>query len=139
MKGYWIHQGRLRHDHLTCVPAAMVQQLIRLVHRVQHAGPEKTLMVFEQQFECTLERPVLKKKTEQICRLCPLCQALKSNKAPNKTLEFYPIPPQVFHSLAMDFVDLPAVKYEGVEFDYALQIVCRLSRYIEAVPCQKKP
>ena len=113
VKGYRIHQGRRKHFNLTCVPGAMVQQLIWLVHPVHHAGPERHLMVFEQHFECTLEAPVLKKKTEQICRLFPLCQALKSNKALNKTLEFYPIPPQVFNSLAMYFVHLTAVKYEG--------------------------
>ena len=114
VKEFWIHQGRLRHDHLTCVPQKMVQKLLKMIHQVQHAGPEKTRSVFDRQYECKLSKADVQDIIIQICKQCELYQGLKSNKMPNKTLEFYPIPPNVFHSLAMDFVVLPAVKYEGV-------------------------
>ena len=137
VKGFWLHYGRLRHDHLSCVPQTLVTDLVKLIHRMQHASAEKTLMLFGRQYECSLGKIDLKKLAEEVCRSCQLCQGLKCNTTPSKTLEFYPIPPHVFHSLAMDFVDLPAVKHEGVEFDYALIIVCRMSGYIMALPCRK--
>ena len=139
MRGFWLHQGKLRHNHLTCVPKATLPTLIKVLHKVQHAGPEKTLLLFERQYESGLPLHDLKNLVNKICKECALCQSVKVNKGiQNKTLEFYAIPPHVFHSLAMDFVDLPSVKYEGAEFDYALVIVCRLSGYIMALPCKKK-
>ena len=138
-RGFWIHQGRLRHNHLTCVPEVMVPTVIQALHHVQHAGPEKMWQLFERQFQCSMPPAELKDLIKKICRQCPLCQSVKVNTGiQNKTLEFYPIPPHVFHSLAMDFVDLPHVKYEGMDFDYALVIVCRHSGYIMALPCRKK-
>ena len=38
----------------------------------------------------------------------------------------------------MGFVDMPPVKYKGVNYDYALVVVCRLSGYIFVIPCKKK-
>ena len=138
-KSYWLHQGKLRHDHLTCVPKTILRTLIKVLHQVQHAGPEKTLMLFERKYECSMPSSEVKDLIKKVCKECPLCQSVKINRGvQNKTLEFYAIPPQVFHSLAMDFVDLPHVKYEGAEFDYALVIVCRLSGYIMALPCKRK-
>ena len=138
-QGYWMFQGRLRHDHLTCVPNALLLPLMKALHGMQHAGPEKLLCLFQRQYECSLGILDLKELMLKICKHCQLCQGLKAKKGyQNKTLEFYPIPPQVFHSLAMDFVDLPHVKYDGGEYDYALVVVCRLSGYIMAIPCNKK-
>jgi len=54
------------------------------------------------------------------------------------TLDYWPIPDDVFHSLAMDFVSLPECKLDGQSFDACLVVVCRLSGYIQAVPCLKR-
>ena len=138
-KDFWLFQGRLRHLHLTCVPKKLVTPLLKAIHGAQHAGPEKTLQIFERQYECAVQPKDLKTLVDDLCRRCQLCQGLKAKKGiQGRTLEFYPIPPQVFHSLAMDFVDMPPVKYEGEEYDYALVVVCRLSGYIFVIPCKKK-
>ena len=59
-KGYWIYNGRLRHDHLTCVPTSMVMALVKALHGMQHAGPEKLLTLFGRQYECGLKTTALK-------------------------------------------------------------------------------
>ena len=37
----------------------------------------------------------------------------------------------------MDFVDLPSVRFEKQRYDYAMVVVCRLSGYVIALPCEK--
>ena len=97
---------------------------------------QKNLAIFQRQYECALEEKDLKSLIGDVCRHCQLCQGLKANKGvQNKALEIYQIPPQVFHSLAMDFVDMPYAKVGGEAFDFALVVVCRLSGYIVALPC----
>jgi hypothetical protein len=53
-------------------------------------------------------------------------------------MDFFPIPDDIFHSLCMDFLQLePCKGFDGKDYDYILVIVCRLSGYIIAIPCQK--
>jgi transposase InsO family protein len=54
------------------------------------------------------------------------------------TMDFSPIPQDIFSSLCMDFLELePCKGIDGKEYNYVLVIVCRLSGYILAVPCLK--
>ena len=138
MEGFWIHQGRLRHHHLICVPESMLKEVILELHEHHHDGVEKTLLMFNRTFEAPDDAPPTSLAREIVTH-CPLCQSIKPDRTgQNKTLDFYPIPGEIFASLAMDFVDLPKVKFEAEEFDYAMVIVCRLSGYLLAIPCLKK-
>ena len=55
-------------------------------------------------------------------------------------MEGYPIPDDIFSSFAVDFVSFKAdpVSIRNETFDQALVVVCRLSGYITAVPCNSK-
>ena len=55
-----------------------------------------------------------------------------------ETLDYWPIPDDIFVSLAMDFLSLPECKHAEVAYDFCFVIVDRLSGYICAIPCQKK-
>jgi len=70
---------------------------------------------------------------------CLVCQAVKPNHHPYPagTLDFWPIPRDIFQSLAMDFLSLPPCDHAGVTYDYCLVIVDRLSGYIQAIPCRQ--
>ena len=138
VEGFWIHQGRLRHQHLMCVPESILKAVILELHDHQHAGVEKTLLMFKRRFEVG-DHALLKKLTHEVVAHCPLCQTVKPDRTgQNKTLDYYPIPGEIFASLAVDFVDLPLVKMEAEDFDCAMVIVCRLSGYVMAIPCLKK-
>ena len=54
------------------------------------------------------------------------------------TLDYWPIPEDIFHSLAMDFLTLPEVTVCHQKYDFCFVIVDRLSGYIQAIPCAKK-
>ena len=76
---------------------------------------------------------------ERVARTCQICQAVKPYKGPKcGTMDFCPIPSDIFSSLCMDFLDLPKCQGpDGAEYDYVLVVVCRLSGYVLAFPCLK--
>ena len=53
------------------------------------------------------------------------------------TLDYWPVPDDIFCSLAMDFLSLPECKDRENIYDYCFVIVDRLSGYIHAIPCRK--
>ena len=75
-----------------------------------------------------------------ISRTCRVCQSVKPpcGGFPKGTLDFWPIPSQVFQSLAMDFLSLPTCTYRNITCDFCFVVVDRLSGYIVAAPCTKK-
>jgi len=79
-KDFWIFQGRLRHLHLTCVPKKLVTPLLKAIHGAQHAGPDKTVQIFERQCVCAMGGKEFKDLVVDLCRRCQLCQGLKAKK-----------------------------------------------------------
>ena len=54
------------------------------------------------------------------------------------TLDYVPIPEDVFSNLCMDFLQLPlCTDVDGVIYDYILVMVCRLSGFVLGLPCKK--
>ena len=73
---------------------------------------------------------------------CRVCQTAKHRKGVQPdTLDHYPIPDNIFDSIAVDFLDLTEnpVTEGKVEYNYVLVVVCRLSGYIIAIPCHNTP
>ena len=55
------------------------------------------------------------------------------------TIDFCPIPHEIFTSLCMDFVDLDSCKTaDGSLYHCCFVIVCRISGYVTAIPCKKE-
>ena len=80
----------------------------------------------------------LKSLCDKLCSACHVCQAVKPSYANYGTLDYCPVPTQIFCSLCMDFLSLPKFKSEdGEEYDVVFVIVDRLSGYILAIPCNK--
>ena len=71
---------------------------------------------------------------------CPVCQATKHRRGTQpESNHSYPIPEYPFSSICIDFCDLSSMPctHRDTEYDYVLVVVCRLTGYVIATPCQK--
>jgi hypothetical protein len=134
----WI-DDRLLSNNLICVPQNVENEIIDIYHRQSHPSGVKLVGLLVRRFLFGFTMAELLKRCDNAHRLCPICQAVKARKGPSQgTLDFCPIPADIFSSLCIDFVDLPSCRdSEGKQFDCAMVIVCRLSGYILALPCLK--
>ena len=136
---YTFQEGRLMKDSKYCVPTPIVETVIHQYHLYGHPGINKLKAVLERRYAFSLTPRELYVLCERECRTCQVCQAVKprSGRQPG-TLDFCPIPEQIFASLCMDFLDVPEVTdSHGNCWNYIFVIVCRTSGYIDAIPCQK--
>ena len=131
---------RLIHKFKYCVPAEIVPEVVSIYHQRGHPGITKLAQLLNARFSFSLTQRQIYIACEQVCKSCQVCQAVKprSGRSPG-TLDFCPIPDQIFGSLCMDFVDLPEITTKSGEiYNYAFVIVCRLSGFVEAIPCNKR-
>ena len=122
-----------------CVPRDIASEVVNCYHLHGHPSAAKLLSLVKRRYCFSIREKQLFDICQSICQHCQVCQAVKPRrgKAPG-TMDFFPIPEDVFSSLCMDFLELESVKgSDGKEYNYVLVIVCRLSGYIVAVPCQK--
>ena len=100
----------------------------------------KIFLVLRRTFEFSITEKELVLLCERVLKPCPICQAVKKKTGPKQnTMDYVPIPEDVFDCVCMDFLQLPVCKdKEGRQFDYILVIVCRLSGFILGLPCRKE-
>ena len=123
-----------------CVPHEIAEQVVTAYHSQCHPGVPKLMSLLGRRYIFSMKAKELHSLCWNICHHCQVCQAVKPRKGhvPG-TMDFCPIPQEIFSSLCMDFVDIELVKdTEGRQFDCCLVIVCRLSGYIVAIPCKKE-
>ena len=77
-------------------------------------------------------------EVKSFCHSCEVCQQTnpRTGIQPGE-VEVYPVPDEIFSSLAIDFVDLPKTKVNDAVFDYAMVVVCRFTGYVLAIPTTK--
>ena len=71
---------------------------------------------------------------------CPVCQATKQRRGTQpESNHSYPIPEYPFSTICIDFSDLSWMPctHRDTEYHYVLVVVCRLTGYVIATPCQK--
>ena len=122
-----------------CVPADIVRELLQVYHNHGHPRAPKLLSLVKRRFCFSFTETQLHQECLDICQRCQVCQAVKHRrgKAPN-TLDFFPIPEDIFSSICMDFLSLEAcIGADNRKYDQILVVVCRLSGYIIAIPCEK--
>ena len=123
-----------------CVPRVHIDEVIRVYHDVGHPALHKLMTLLARRFIFSIKQKDLHHRCWTVCHFCQICQAVKPRrgKVPG-TMDFCPIPQEIFTSLCMDFVDLEKCKSpDGNLYDCAFVIVCRLSGYIVAIPCKKE-
>jgi hypothetical protein len=138
--GFYMESGHLICGDKVCVPSDKTEEVVAFYHSFGHPGQGKLLGVVQKRclFECGQKSLV--RVVGDVVRHCQVCQAVKprSGPMPPGSMDFWPIPSDIFHSLSMDFLTLPDCLHDGVVFDYCFVIVDRLSGYILAIPCSKK-
>ena len=141
--GYSLSRLRLiRQDargHRFCVPQDLIDELLQCNHLHGHPGAPKLLSLVKRRYCFSVPDSMVHQKCVFICQHCQICQAVKPRKGkPPGSMDFFPIPEDVFSSLCMDFLQLEAcIGSDGKKYDYILVVVCRLSGYIVAIPCEK--
>jgi hypothetical protein len=138
--GYYLQEEGLIYMNKLCVTYSELTGICEHFHAFGHPGILKlSSIVFARcLFECNKTKVI--DTCAAVCKACHVCQAVKPASGPRQpgTMDFWPIPADVFHSLAMDFLSLPETKLNGATYDSCLIVVCRLSGYIQAIPCAKK-
>ena len=122
-----------------CVPRNLIQEIFLAYHNQGHPGAPKLLSLVKRRYVFSVTDKILHGFCLDVCHHCPICQAVKprTGKSPG-TLDYFPIPQDIFTSLCMDFLELETCKgRDGREYNYVLVVVCRLSGYVVAIPCQK--
>ena len=116
-----------------------MKQIILEYHRANHASFMKTLLLLKRSFYFSRTDRALARLCEDFIKACHVCQAVKKkSNAKQGTLDYVPIPDDIFSSLCMDFVQLPACKdLDDNIVDSVLVVVCRLSGYTLGIPCRK--
>ena len=143
--GFVWSMGKLRKDQRIVVPVKILDQVIVAVHSYSHPGFRKTVEVFNRKFVCLDPKfsraAALDSHIKGLVASCHICSATKARRGRHPdTCHSAPIPHYPFASVSMDFFSLPRCKHEatGEIFDYVYVIVCRLTGYILAIPCQQK-
>jgi hypothetical protein len=123
----------LRHNKLIAVPHALISFVVWNTHNLCHRGIKGALELLTRRFK------ILEDVIPIIKGVKAKCQVWQAMTPPNENmpgaLQFYPVPENIFQSIAMDFVKLPRVAHEGQMWDNLMTIVDRLSGYIIAIPC----
>ena len=135
LERFRLHKRRMRFRGKYAVPASLIQQVILACHWYVHSGIERTLLMVDRKF-CFhgLTKADLEERVKQVCDSCAVCQQTKrhTGKQPG-SVDHFPIPPDIFSSLSIDFVDLPLTEHNTVKYDYCMVVVCRLSGYVMAI------
>ena len=123
-----------------CVPCDLVTEVLSAYHFQGHPGAPKMVSLLKRRYHFSFGEKRLFDECRDISQRCQICQAVKPRRTgkPPGTMDFFPIPPDVFTSLCMDFLELEACTgTDGKVYDYVLVVVCRLSGYVVAIPCRK--
>ena len=114
-----------------------------LTRSYAHPAIDKTEQLFRPWFKVLDARynPVsVSDACHSLVLSCAVCQQTKPRRGrqPDK-LDFTPVPEHIIHSVSVDCVELPDYPAKnGIVYDYALCVVCRLTGYVVAILCVKK-
>ena len=112
---YFLTEKRLVESDDTgvryCVPRDISQDIIVAYHSQGHPSLSKLLSLIQRRFTFSLKAKDLHQRCWEICQHCQVCQAVKPRKGQVPgTMDFCPIPQEIFSSLCMDFVDIEPCK-----------------------------
>ena len=134
-----------RFQGKVCVPAQLVDDVLRAVHIFAHPGVEKSRESFDRSYICpassTGAQAEWTNRDSKAISPCHVCGATKARRGlhPNACHELS-IPSHVSSDVSMDVLDLPPVKhpYSGKMVDYVFTTVDHLPGYLLAILWQKQ-
>ena len=140
---FLLQKGKIFHQGKICVPKAILSNVLAVLHSYAHRGIDETEQPFRRSFKVLDARynPVsVSDACHSLVHSCGVCQQTKPrcSRQPD-TLDRTPVPEHIFHSVYLEFVELPDCPAKnGIVYDYALCVVCRLTGTVVAIPCVKK-
>ena len=140
---FLLQKGKIFHQGKVCAPKAILSKGLAAVHSYAHPGIDKTEQCFHRRFKALDARynPVsVSDACHSLVHSCAVCQQTRPRRGRQPdTLDSTPGPEHIFHSVSVDFVELPDCPAKnGIVYDYALCVVCRLTGYVVAILCVKK-
>ena len=136
--GCHLDQGRVYQDGKLCVPRERTNAVIQFYHSSGHPSGYKLLDIVLHRCEFEQSHGEIQKICRDVAAGCHVCQAVKPCMQNYGTLDYCPVPQQVFSSLCIDFLSLAECTDEdGNKYDYVMVVVDRLSGYICGIPCLK--
>ena len=136
---FYLEKDKLFHKGKLCIPKNRSSSVIQFYHSSGHPSGYKLLDIVLHRCEFEEDQKTVHTQCQKVAQSCHICQAVKPHNQSYSTLDFCPVPDQIFSSLCMDFLSLPKVTgQDGQQYDSVFVIVDRLSGYILAIPCLKE-
>ena len=137
---YVYYQGKVRSEGKICVPVSLITKVCKATHEFAHPGVQKSTEMMDRRYKFTVPEGRWTDVLSAVIEGCPVCQATKHRRGTQpESNHSYPIPEYPFSSICIDFCDLSSMPctHRDTEYDYVLVVVCRLTGYVIATPCQK--
>ena len=137
---YVYYQGKVRSEGKICVPVSLITKVCKATHEFAQPGVQKSTEMMDRRYKFTVPKRQWTDVLSAVIEGCPVCQATKHRRGTQpESNHSYPIPEYPFSSICIDFCDLSSMPctHRDTEYDYVLVVVCRLTGYVIATPCQK--
>ena len=137
---YVLHQGKVRAQGTVCVPLSVMAKVCKATHTFAQPGVDRTVEMVDRQYNFTVPKRPWSDLISAMVKGCPVCQASKHRRGTEPEYnQPYLILEYPFSSVCIDFCNLTSdpCTHRNTEYDYVLIVVCRLTGYVIAVPCQK--
>ena len=121
----WCDMSTVRARPL--IPVNFRKQIFLAFHNLRHPGPRPTVKKVEERYFW----PTLRKDVTRWANECRPCQEVKVGKTISPPTKKRPVGAPRFSDLQLDCVG-PLPASEGMS--YLLTIICRTTRYVDAVP-----
>ena len=138
-RGFRLENNKLLDGGRWCVPTGLTGRVLREHHAV--CGHVGGLRLWEEaaRHYVFANPDAAWKLAERMIGMCETCQACEhQHQSLRLPMVPTPIPPTVMSSVSIDLFQMPAVVWEGVEYDAFAACVDRLSGWIVATPHKLK-
>ena len=109
------------------IPASLRPLVMQIFHKIGHKGQKESVTRIASEYYWNKMKVQIKNYVKQ----CLPCQMVKPSKMNTPHVGFFKVPDQRFSHVHVDLVG-PLPESKGYKF--LLSIICRTSRYIQAVP-----
>ena len=136
---YVLHQANVRAQAKICVPLSLMATVGKATHAFAHPGVDKTVPIMDKRCKFTVPKRQWSNVASAVVEGCPVCQATKHRRGTQPEFsQAYPIAEYPVSSVSIYFFYLTSdpCTQRNTEYVSVLVLVCRLTGYVIAVPCQ---
>ena len=112
------------------VPEPLRDSILKLHHDIDHPGKSESVRRSAKEYFWTK----MKTKIENYVKTCSTCQKVKTKKAKNPHIGDFPVPQKRFSHIHVDVCG-PLPESKG--YKYLLSVICRTTRFWDAIPMKE--